>query len=101
MVTVHIPLPQLSAAAGMAVLRGRGKSLAVLLGAPLILGVAVSMLEPRIAFGVIQHLEVVILVTGDDVALGYYLQVGAHAVVARPFSVTEVDDSAFVSALVG
>lgn len=52
------------------------------------------------SLGIIQGLEVVIAVTADDVALWHHLQVGSDAVVAGTGVITEVDDTAFIDALI-
>lgn len=55
--------------------------------------------ERHSSFGVIQGLEVAVVVT--DVTLRGHLQVGSDAVVAGTFSVAEVDDAAFVGPFIG
>lgn len=119
-VTVHISLPQLStrlllltvATVAVAVMSRRCRPLAVLLVVPVILVVAMSVLfgaavrlnvirVSRSSLGVVQGLEVVVVVVVDDAALWHHLQVGAHTVVANTCIVAEVDDTALVGALVG
>lgn len=50
--------------------------------------------------GVIQGLKVIVVVTANDVTLWHHLQVGSDAVVAGPCVITEVDDAAFIGALI-
>lgn len=120
-VTVHVPLPQLSAclvlltaaAVAVAMVDRRRGTLAVLLVVPVILVMAVSVLlgatvrlhlfpvDERHSFlGIVQGLEVVIVVSVDDVALRHHLQVGSDAVVTGACVIAEVDDAAFVGALI-
>lgn len=115
-VTVHLPLPQLSArlvlqlAAAAAVIvivvAGRRGPLVVLLVAPAALVMAVffgaalrlSVQDSHRSLGVVHSLEVVVVV--HDVPVRQHLQVRSGAVVARACVVTEVDDAALVGALV-
>lgn len=71
---------------------------AMLLGVLSLTSVA-AVDERRSSFGVIQGLEVAVVVT--DGALRGHLQVGSDAVVAGAFSVAEVDDAAFVGTFIG
>lgn len=54
----------------------------------------------RFCFGVIQGLEVIAVATSDYVALWHHLQVGSYAVVAGTCVIAEVNDVAFISALI-
>lgn len=119
-VPVHLPLPQLSAclvllaaaAVAVAVVVWRRRPLPMLLVVPMTLVMALSVLfgatvrhllpvnECHSSLGVIQGLEVVVVVTVDDVALRHHLQVGSDAVVAGTCVIAEVDDTAFVGALI-
>lgn len=71
----------------------------------LLLGAAARRLpavdERRPSLGVVQALEVVVMVAVGHVALRHHLQVGPDAVVAGAGVVAEVDDAALVGALVG
>lgn len=117
-IAVHVPLPQLPAglvllpAVAVAVVRSR--RLAVLLVTPVTLvmavgpfcGVAARLLFVSVdgshpSLGIVQGLEVAVVVTVDDVSLWHHLQVGPDAVVAGARVVAEVDDAALVGALVG
>lgn len=122
-VSVHVPLPQLSAclvlltaaAVTVAVVGWRQRRLPVLLVVPVIRVMAVSMLfgaimrlrfapidECHSPLGVIQGLEVAVVVAvAGDVALWHHLQVGSDTVVAGTCVIAKVDDTAFVGALVG
>lgn len=120
MVTVHVPLPQLFAflvlltaiAVAVAVVSRRRRPLPVLLVVPMILVMTVSMLfgatvrhivpvnECHSSLSIVQGLEVVVVVAVDDDALRHHLQVGSDAVVAGTFIIAEVDDAAFIGALV-
>lgn len=121
-VLVHLPLLQLSAslvllaaaaaAVAVAMVVWRRGPLPVLLVVPVTLVMVLSVLlgatvghlfpinECHPPFGIIQRLEVVIVVTVDDVALRNHLQVGSDTVVARTCVITEVDDAAFVDAFI-
>lgn len=121
-VTVHVPLPQLSAclvlltaaAVAVAVVGLRRRPLAVLLVVAVVLVVAVSVLpgaavglpvlpvgESLSSLGIVQGREVVVVVGAADVALWHHLQVGPDAVVAGTCDIAEVDDAALVGALIG
>lgn len=52
------------------------------------------------SFGIVQGLKVVVVVTVDDVALWHHLQVGSDTMVAGTCVITEVDDTAFIGALI-
>lgn len=116
-VPVHLPLPHLSgplvllaaaAAAAVAVAvavavvglqrRPPGPMLLVTLSA-LLFGVPVN--ERHCSLGVIQGLEVVAVLAVVGVARWHHLQVGSDTVVAGARVIAEVDDAAFVGALVG
>lgn len=121
-VPVHLPLLQLSAclvllaatavAVTVAVVVRRRRPLPMLLVVPMTLVMALSVLfgatvrhllpinECHSSLDVIQGLEVVVVVTVDDVALWHHLQVGSDAVVAGTCVIAEVDDAAFVGALI-
>lgn len=120
-VTVHVPLPQLSAclvlwtaaAVAMAVVSRQRRLLAMLLVMPVILVMAVSVVfgttarlpsipvtDSHSSLGVIQGFEIFVVVTVDDVALWHHLQVGSDTVVTGTLVVTEVDDTALVDSLV-
>lgn len=120
-VTVHVPLPQLSpclllwtaAAVAVAVVSGQRRLLAMLLVMPVILVMAVSVTfgattrrrstfaaSAHSCLGVVHGLKIVIVVSVDDVALWHHLQVGSDAVVTGALVVAEVDDAAFVDSLV-
>lgn len=120
-VTVHVPLPQLSAclvlltaaAVAVAVVGRRRGTLAVLLVVPVILVMAMSVLlgatvrlhlfpvdEHHSFLGIVQGLEVVVGVTVGDVALRHHLQVGSDTVVTGTCVIAEVNDAAFVGALI-
>ncbi len=120
-VTVHVPLPQLSAClvllttatVAVAVVGRQRRPLAVFLMVPMILVMAVNVLfgatvrlhvvpvnESSSSLGIVQGLEVVVVVTVDNVALWHHLQVGSDAVVAGTCVITEVDDTAFIGALI-
>lgn len=121
-VPVHLPLLQLSAslvllaaaaaAVAVAMVVWRRGPLPVLLVVPVTLVMVLSVLlgatvrhlfpinECHPPFGIIQRLEVVIVVTVDDVALWHHLQVGSDTVVAGTCVITEVDDTAFVDAFI-
>lgn len=85
----------------------------MLLGVPVILVMAMSVhfgatvrlhavpVDKRhSSFGIVQGLEIVVVVTVDDVALWHHLQVGSDAVVAGTCDIAEVDDTALVCALI-
>lgn len=105
-VTVHLPLPQLSAglvlqlATAVVVVAGRRGPLVVLLVAPVALVVVVffGFQDSRRPLGVVHSLKVVVVVR--HVPVRHHLQVRPGAVVACACIVTEVDDAAFVGALV-
>lgn len=56
--------------------------------------------EPHFSLGVVQGLEVVV-VGVDDVALWHHLQIGPDTVVAGTCVIAEVNDAAFIGALIG
>lgn len=53
------------------------------------------------SLGIVQGLEIFVVVAVDDVSLWHHLQVGPDAVVTGTFVVAEVDDATFIDALVG
>ncbi len=85
----------------------------MLLVVPVVLVVAVRVLLSAImrlqvvpankrhsSLGIIQGFEVIIVVGVDDVALWHHLQVGSDTVVASTCIIAEVDDTAFIDALI-
>lgn len=74
-------------------------AVSVLFGATVRLHV-VPVNESHSSLGIVQGLEVVVVVTVDDVALWHHLQVGSDAVVAGTCVITEIDDTAFIGALI-
>ena len=62
---------------------------------------AVTVSERHPSLGVVRGLEVVAVRAVDDVTGRHHLQVGPDAVVPGPGVIAEVDDTAFVGALVG
>lgn len=61
---------------------------------------AIPVYEPDSSLGIIHSLEIVTVITVDDVPLWHHLQVGSDAVVAGTCMVAKVDNTAFVDALI-